>query len=139
MGALIPFADFLLATTLFVVYMVIWKDKTPTLDLEIFIESIKAGLTAASILLPGIILIFAKLPASKVIPPTTIYIALFWVGVSLVAGIWNLFTLPTIVGNKDMESEERVTIERKYQLFIALGQFVALGLAGVRIFIGVVV
>lgn len=133
---LLSWADVAIFLLTFLAYTFIWRQRTPNIDLDILIESVKAGLTAASILLPGLLLVIDNIVSQTDISLSTIYIALIWVSLSIAFGVVNLFTLPTIVGNIETEPEGRIVIKEKPQLFYALLQLITILLVGVRIIIG---
>lgn len=133
---LLSWADVAIFILTFLAYAFIWRQRTPNIDLDILIESVKAGLTAASILLPGLLLVIDNIVSLTDISLSTIYIALIWVSLSIAFGVINLFTLPTIVGNIETEQGDRIVIKKKPQIFYALLQLITILLVGVRIIIG---
>lgn len=120
------------------IWYVVWGNKESDIDLDIFVQSIRASLTASSILLSGILLVWANLLTDTPISPLSLRIALIWVGISIITGVYNLFTLPTIIG-REKDRSGRASFSQRSQVLIGLIQLLTLLFAGLRLIIGMTI
>lgn len=79
------------------------------IDVDIYIESVKSGLTATSILLPGTF-VAANFVGRKMVEMSHVNTAAGWFFLSIIAGIVNLARLPTIVGSKEKDQKDIIAI-----------------------------
>jgi len=131
--------DILAIVSLMGIYVIIWRSRQPNIDLQIYIESVKSGLTVTSILLPGGFIAARGLNNGENAIQVTeagVYLASFWFVFSAISGILILFALPTTVANYGEEGDnERTILKKSWMIYFGALQLGLLGIGSARLFV----
>lgn len=121
----------------FVIYSTVWYIYSHSaFDVELLLRTIEAELTATSILLPATFLALNVLNGQFKFDPLQIRMATIWFGISIGAGVINLFRLPTIVLEQETD-EDRLRMADPPSMVIAYIQLSTLLLGGYRTYIAI--
>lgn len=121
-------------------YAWLWHGVKPPYDLDMFVQSTRAGLTATSILLPATILVGTDLIEQGDLQQIHVFIAALWFFIAILAAVMNLFRLPTLIpGQAEADQRDRLNLTDRTTVFIGLIQLTTIVLGGVRIIIGVTI
>lgn len=132
---IINYWDVILLLGIIGVYTYVWYcryDEDIHYDLEIFVQSTRAGLTATSILLPGAFLAAGTLSQQTQVISFQLYFGSVWFVISILCGIFNLFRLPTIVGRETSDNNRPVRLSNKQTILVGLVQLSSIVLGSVR-------